>query len=457
MSPLFTAFFLALYTKSLNYYFFQDDWFILDWVKESNILSLMSMRRDIIYWRPISMPLLYKANFELFGANPQLFHLATFAFFFLLLYFIYQLFLRVSNNHKTALFVTFIYVTSAAHFISVSWLSSTSYIMGALFSVSSLYFFLKKGFHNHALSVILFVFGLLSTELMLTYPAMLLMYKLTLNKKVGLMKLAPYLALVLIYMLLRFSLSTLPATGSYAIYLDKKTLSNIIWYKLWSLNVPESFKDLISPKFIIYSLHVMKQYWWIITACTLTGIIFVKWLFELSKNNKRLLFFSSSWFMLALIPVIIVPDHSYPNYLSIALIGMLFAISGRANKQSTGALCLISIVWFFSSCATITYTQQTHWIVNQQAASKAYTALIKTKYPNPEPETTFILELPGEDFARKNKFYLYNIETLSQSLNGQHALRVLYNDETISTQYRGLEPKTSGGDNNNSKYKINPI
>src|SRR3989344_1307737 len=71
---------LLLYYPSLKYYFFQDDWFVLNWVKSNNLQSFFQFRTDIIYWRPISMPIFFWINKVIFNLNPLGFHLETFIF-----------------------------------------------------------------------------------------------------------------------------------------------------------------------------------------------------------------------------------------------------------------------------------------------------------------------------------------------------------------------------------------
>src|SRR3989344_7144783 len=76
--PLIFAFSLFLFYPSLNYYFFQDDWFVLNWVRTGNLLSFFEFRTDIIYWRPISMPIFFWIGEKIFGLNPLGFHLLSF-------------------------------------------------------------------------------------------------------------------------------------------------------------------------------------------------------------------------------------------------------------------------------------------------------------------------------------------------------------------------------------------
>src|SRR3989338_10640602 len=69
---------LFLFYPSLNYYFFQDDWFVLNWVKTGDFLSFFKFRVDTIYWRPLSMQLFFWIGKSIFGLNPIGYHLISF-------------------------------------------------------------------------------------------------------------------------------------------------------------------------------------------------------------------------------------------------------------------------------------------------------------------------------------------------------------------------------------------
>src|SRR3989344_5601891 len=117
-----------LFYPSVDYYFFQDDWFVLNWVQDSDLVSLLKFRTDIIYWRPFSMPLFFKITSLAFGLNPFAFHLLTFIFHLLNSSLIYLLFRQKFTRHIAA-FTAFLYATAAFHFIPLSWLSTTSYVI----------------------------------------------------------------------------------------------------------------------------------------------------------------------------------------------------------------------------------------------------------------------------------------------------------------------------------------
>ena len=58
-----------LYYPSLSYYFFQDDWFVLNWVRTDDFWSFFKFRTDIIYWRPLTMPIFFKIGQVFFDLN----------------------------------------------------------------------------------------------------------------------------------------------------------------------------------------------------------------------------------------------------------------------------------------------------------------------------------------------------------------------------------------------------
>src|SRR3989338_7267540 len=141
--PLIFAFSLFLFYPSLNYYFFQDDWFVLNWVRTDEFLSFFTFRTDIIYWRPLSMPIFFWINYKIFGLNPLGFHLVSFSIFLLLLVSIYKLFLILLEKRSISLLGTFLYSIWPVHFMSLSWLSTTSYILMSLFQILSIFFFIN--------------------------------------------------------------------------------------------------------------------------------------------------------------------------------------------------------------------------------------------------------------------------------------------------------------------------
>src|SRR3989338_852108 len=75
----------ALYHSSLNYYFFQDDFFEINISKAQNLgqyLEFFKFRDDIIAYRPISLQNYFFLSLKIFGFDPSGFRVLTFALLF---------------------------------------------------------------------------------------------------------------------------------------------------------------------------------------------------------------------------------------------------------------------------------------------------------------------------------------------------------------------------------------
>ena len=170
---IFTAS-LFLYYPSLNYYFFQDDWSVLNWVRTGDLKSFFSFHTDVIYWRPLSVPIFFAFNKIFFGLNPFGYHLIVFGIFFLLILCVYQLFVLLVGDRKIALIAPSLYAVWPIHFMSLSWLSTSSYIISPFFQVISFIYFIKytQNTKKHLLSISFaaFFLALASSELALVLP-----------------------------------------------------------------------------------------------------------------------------------------------------------------------------------------------------------------------------------------------------------------------------------------------
>src|SRR3989344_2557033 len=223
-----------LFFSSFSYYFFQDDWFVTNWARTGNFWSFFAFRTDIIYWRPLSMPLLFFITDKLFPLNAAAFHTIAFSFFAALILAVYKLFDLLLKDKNIAAVGAFLYATWPIHYISLSWFSTTAYIIGPLFMVWS-YIFFKK---NYILSFAFFLMSLASSEFALVLPAVFLISKIIIGKDISIKYLLPFFAIDLIYVLARFFIFPIPAKGEYELILTTRLLNNLIWYIAWAFGIP---------------------------------------------------------------------------------------------------------------------------------------------------------------------------------------------------------------------------
>ena len=431
---------LLLYFPSLNYYFLQDDWFVLNWAQSGDFASFVAFRTDIIYWRPLSMPLLFLFANNLFGLNPLGYHLFAFAIFFLLTLTIFKLFLVFGFDQKISLTSAFLYSIWPIHYISLSWFSTTSYIIGPLFQVLSLIFFIKFVKEKRKLffifSFLSFLLGIASLEFTSVLPLIFLAWGFFVNKNIYIKYVSPYLVVNLIYFFFRFYLFPVPAKDDYQLFFDKQIINNFSWYLAWSMGLPESFKSLVFLKLPDQSIKVLTQFWQITIPFFLLSILVLKLLLKKLKKNLRFYLFGISWFSLGLLPVITVTNHSFPMYLSLSGVGFLYMLAITLRNSTKKAWILLITLWSLISIANLQFTRNTHWIRNEQAISKAYADFIKKIVSLPPEESIFHFKPADVEFAARHHFYLVETEnTLRQSLADQNAAQVIYNDSTLKSFY----------------------
>lgn len=421
-----------LFYKSLNYYFFQDDWFVLNWVINGNLSSFFAFRTDIIYYRPLSMPLFFKFNYELFRLSPVPYHAFAFLIHFLNVFLVYTLFRLLKISSKTSILICFLYATASFHFVPLSWLSTTSYVLGPTFILLTMIFFLKK---KLPIFVMFFILGLLTSELTFTVIPILFILKPSKNTLKSLI--AP-IAITTIYIFIRMFVFPIPSRGEYSFMASLKTINNLIWYFLWTFNIPEKMNTIIffaTPKSSIAAAAEFAKYLIlpIITLSLFSVLILI------SKTSLKIIAKGLLWFLAGLSPVILLPEHAFSMYLVIASIGLfyIFAISLDKIKNLNNILLIATAtIWLGSSFLTISFTRQNHWAVNEQSISKAYINEAIRKNNNPPENAIFIFKPATVQFSKENNFVLVETEkNIYQSLNNQDAIQVVFKNNTLKSVF----------------------
>jgi len=429
---------LFLFYPSLNYYFFQDDWFVLNWVRTGDIASFLKFRTDIIYWRPLSMPIFFALNKLFFELNPFGYHLVSFGIFFILVFCIYQLFTLLIGDRKIAIIAPLLYAVWPIHFMSLSWFCTTSYIIGPLLQVMSFIFFIKYAQKKEKtfliISFVIFILALASSEFSLVLPLIMFGWGFLIQNKKYFKEIWPYFIIVAVYLIVRWFVFPIPAKNQYQITINHLMIDNLIWYFGWALNFPESFKDLIDQRFPVQSVKILIQFWRISLPTIILIVLFIRLTISLLKKNLRLLLMGLLWTVIGLLPVIALIGHSYSMYLSFAGLGVLYLISVAIKSANKIWMIFFIILWFLSSWANLQFTRNTHWLVNEQAISKAYTAYAKKVVPDPQLNSIFLFKEADKDFYTKNNFVLVETEeNVRQSLNDQEAIKVIYNEPTLKS------------------------
>jgi len=443
---------LIFFYQSLNYYFFQDDWFVLNWVRTGDFASLFRFRTDIIYWRPLSMPVFFFLNYKLFGLNPSGYHFIIIIFHLVNSVLVYHLFRTLKFTQFVSSILSLMYATASFHFVSLSWLSTTSYVIGPTFIFATIILFLKN---RNLFALFAFLLAVSSSELAFTViPIALILKKIS---RATFKQLLPYIVIAFIYLVARFSISRPPVTGEYALSLDFQIFRTFFWYFVWFFNIPEAFSTILffnQLKSSVVALLPFSRY--IVLPAILVTIFILAFFY--TRQNFRVFIKGVSLFIAGLMPVIFFPKHVYPMYLVITSLGILYIIGSILQRIRNKLLIFtFAILWIVSSFLTISFYRNSHWIKNEQAISKAYVDFMKVHFANPSSNSVFIFKSANIKFAQRYNFVLVETEdTLKQSLNDQDAIEVIYNDSTLRSFYVNNDNSASLLNNGAEIYEVHP-
>ncbi len=436
---------LSLFYPSLKYYFFQDDWFVLNWVRTGDLKSFFEFRTDIIYWRPLSMPLFFWFGKNLFGLNPFGFHLISFIFHLINIMLLGRLSLLIFNNKKAALITMLFYATASFHFMSLSWLSLTWNTIGFMFFQIALIFYLNfrknKSFYSRVGLITFFIFALASNEFAIVFPLAILVLDFLLGAKLNINYLKNHFALILsifvstAYLVLRIFIYPIPSKEEYFMAVDQRILKNLFWYVLWLFNLPEELKhQVVLSKLQITQnfINAAKNYLpYILILFTFNLLILFKILImAMNKEILRLLVAAIIFLIISLTPVVTLPNHSFPYYLTIPSL-FVFILIGKASvdylekiksRRAVVTILLFIVSWVTISLSTLLLTRKIHWVTAEQNLSHQKIEFAKNRYP--VLANNLIIELSGSN------------KQIMQSLMDQNAMQVFYNNENVETIYK---------------------
>ena len=317
---------IILYRDSFLSRFFQDDFLLLKLSQQNNFFAPIAN----FPYRPVSIQIFYSIGRFLSGDNPAGFHLLSFLFLLGALFFIF----KISKSKLATLFYAF----NISLFPLFFWVATSYFVLAAYFTFGTIYFFLQK----KPWSIFFFVLGLLSNELVLVLPALILLVDYRSWKR-----LAPFIAVETLYLFFRLQLG-FPTASDYQLILSPtKFLATFRWYLLRIFNLPEGVRTGVSP--IIYILFF------------LLVIIFVFVLLK-SKLSWRLPAFAITWFFIGALPFFFLPNHMSSYYLTLSLFGPAVLVGKLFSKNKK-----LGVVFFIGYLVLavfgLDYLSKTHWII----------------------------------------------------------------------------------------------
>lgn len=431
---------LSLYFSSLNYFFFQDDFYEINIARVNNMgdfLAHFKFLENRSSYRPIGLQTYFYVSQKIFGLNAAGFRIITFIFLFASYFLIIKLVEKITNNRLIGVLTATFWVTSSVLFMAITWIAAAWNIIGTFFylltSVTFMSYLKTNKSYWYVLTLLFFLLTLGSFEFFISWPLVAAYYLLFLNKKnlkITLKLLSPFFLISIAYIILRLRYSYLPNISEYKIEIGIDTIKNLFWYVLWTFNIPEEFKKQIIHGLIIPNTTFAKEFASLIAKSILSSVLIVLLGFILpilknfkSRNiNWRMILFGIVWFVASIAPVLILPNHAFAMYLILASIGIYFVMSYLiASRFKAPVIIAIFLIWVFSSFTTISFYKDSSWMIDSQNFARQFAIQLKSRFP----------QLPQDAVV----FYPLSDKRHIQAVLNQNEIKVIYNDPSISIFY----------------------
>ncbi|RJR29520.1 hypothetical protein C4564_02175 [Candidatus Microgenomates bacterium] len=434
---------VALYYPSFTSYFFQDDWFSF-WISRvhsvGDFFALFLPRNDVIYYRPLGMQVPFFLVRALFGLNPLPFRIATLVVHLANGWLVYKLLNNFISSKRLATVGSVLYLTSATHFTVFYWAATFAFVLGPFFYFASFLTFVQK---KKRVSFALFVIGFFVNEMIMTLPAILMMYLLLRNEISRWKETIVYWIGTFGYVIFRFTIAKFPTSGGYVIQTNiVQLVRNTKAYILWALNWPDEIQfQFVS--FFKLNAEFIRNFAPLVNILTTLSLFFLVLFFLipiilLTKNKNVMsivkpVLFGCLWFLIALSPVLYFANHYYAYYVPIALVGLLtaalFSFKKGWGQVSVIAKLLLSafvIIWIISSWHTLDISQDIHWVTRRAKISEKLTRELRQTYQAlPQGATVVFTEAISDEYK--------------WAMGDQYGVKTLYDDGTLNTIF-GSDP-----------------
>lgn len=435
---------LIIFSPSLGNFFWGDDWYLLRLANITslrefiNFFSFLPTPQSISFYRPLSTQVFFFAFYQLFGLNATAYHIFQLILFSISLYLVYLLGEKLLEKSQ-ALLATLFYGISSTNFPRLYYISATQEITMVMFTILGLIFYLKTKYLNLFLSIMFYIFGLMSKETAVVFPIIVFCLDV-INKKIQWKRWCILAVITISYLCLHTLNLGSDITESYIFDFNlKKMINTLFWYLSWSLGTPELLVDYISSGF-----HILPKFFTdfptqsrLIIFLTLTTLFtFIVLIYLSLKRIDRFYLFFASFFLIALLPVIFLPWHKFSLQLTLPLVGFCFLLSKLIFRQRK----IFYLGWVFiglfvvNNLFTNIISYQSHYSVKRSNISKLVLNYFEDSYPTPPQENYFEFINDTADFGKD----WGSSKQISQAISESNLFKVLYKDPRYVIYYEDI-------------------
>jgi tetratricopeptide (TPR) repeat protein len=372
------------------------------------------------YYRPV-VSTTYNIDFAIWGLNPFGFHLTNVIIHVinsvLFLYFLFLLFKQKNGDYSKDKFIAvlagaLLFAVHPVRTEAVAWISGRTDSLFFTFFITAFIYFFKyeaSGKLKHIILMLLFyIFSLLSKEMAITFPVLVILYDIIVNKRYDKMSIFKnvriYTLLICISILYLFHrwliLQDIPQRESYFYFYGKDTVTLIA---TMLQTVPLYVRLTLVPVDLLYHYNGYLPYLSSLTelnallGAALTIILIVSGV--IICKRFPLLAFSILLFLIALIPVMnIVPTMNYmaERFLYLPAISFSIIVSMLLLNYRTAKFGKVLTILFFLIIVLFSYMT-----ISRNADWKDNDTLFMSAAGKPG---TVLLTNIGNIFANKQQF-----------------------------------------------------
>jgi tetratricopeptide (TPR) repeat protein len=380
---------IIIYTNSLFNPFIWDD---LDLVYKNLLIRSFSNFRKIFvvdlfyksgeiassnFYRPIQN-FSYMLDYHFFGLNPFGYHLSNIILHILNVILVYFLILFITRKRSAAFITGLLFAVHPVHTEAVTYISGRADLLVCLFMLLSITFFIsysryRKSRKNifYLLSLFCFVLALLSKELAIIFPLVLLLYDFTFRKDifsdlgVFIKRYVVFILIDLIYIILRltklqFNLGEgIYLTGHYSLYSRLIIFFHVfnIYFRILFLPL-----DLHMCRIFTLSLRILNP---ITFLCILSFLLSIVLLIYSYRKSKNIIFFSGVWYLIMLVPQsgLFYPINAFmaDHFLYLPSIGFFLIIGFLLSRYCSRKILIIIVILIIGFYAPITVIRNYEW------------------------------------------------------------------------------------------------
>jgi hypothetical protein len=295
--------------------------------------------------------LYFLALSQAFGLHALPFHLVQLATWIAALILVSLIGEKLTASRAAGVAAALLWAANANAVSSVAWPSAFNQVLCAVCLLAAFYSRLRGW---SALEWTFYLAGFGALEIAVMYPALVWIYALAADRRQ--LRNALWLFLpAAVFTALHFWLIPKSSTGSYALSLDSRLPSTIANYFSWTLEPAGSAlrshaEQLRAPELLLGMILGLTLSWF-----TLRCLV----------RRESLAGFFAAWFLVLLAPVLLLPDHLTPYYLTLPTIGLAWLAGwGIARAWATGERARLASLALASVYVTVSAAgiqAQTRW------------------------------------------------------------------------------------------------